>query len=101
MLLDGWIEEIEKYSPRTRTIEKQSLISWRHVSPGILSLYKYHGPKRMLQLSSSVPYNIVFSTYGTVAADFSRGGGVLDQIHWYRLILDEGIYPTFVTTPTF
>lgn len=51
----------------------------------------------MLQLSASLPYNIVFSTYGTVAADFSRGGGMLDRFHWYRLILDEGNWTTFLS----
>ena len=44
----------------------------------------------MLLSSSPIQYNIVLSTYGTVAADFGRGGGVLDCFHWYRLILDEG-----------
>lgn len=62
----------------------------RHVVPGTLSVYKYHGPNRKLPSSSTLPYHIVLSTYGTVAADYSRGGGVLACFHWYRLILDEG-----------
>ncbi|KAK2762331.1 hypothetical protein FQN54_001341 [Arachnomyces sp. PD_36] len=73
LLLDGWIEEIEK-----------------HVVPGTLTYYKYHGQSRAISLSSSLPYHVVFSTYSTVAADFSRGGGVLSGFHWHRLILDEG-----------
>ncbi|RYP61327.1 hypothetical protein DL771_010166 [Monosporascus sp. 5C6A] len=32
---------------------------------------------------------ILADSMGLVAADFSRGGGVLDCFHWYRLILDE------------
>ncbi|KAI1749839.1 hypothetical protein F4782DRAFT_511716 [Xylaria castorea] len=72
LLLDTWVNEIE-----------------RHVVPGTLSVYKYHGPNRKLRLSSPLPYDIVLSTYGTVAADYSRGGGVLACFHWYRLILDE------------
>ncbi|KAI0861631.1 hypothetical protein F4860DRAFT_524233 [Xylaria cubensis] len=72
LLLDTWVNEIE-----------------RHVVPGTLSVYRYHGPNRKLPSSPPLPYNIVLSTYGTVAADHSRGGGVLSYFHWYRLILDE------------
>ncbi|KAI8631123.1 hypothetical protein F5Y19DRAFT_473522 [Xylariaceae sp. FL1651] len=72
LLLDSWVDEIEK-----------------HVAPGTLSCYKYHGSSRQLSSSSPLPYDVVLTTYGTVAADFSRGGGVLSGFHWYRLILDE------------
>ncbi|KAJ8132835.1 hypothetical protein O1611_g787 [Lasiodiplodia mahajangana] len=72
LLLDGWVDEVE-----------------RHVAPGTLSLYKYHGPNRKLPSSPPLPYQIVLSTYATVAADYSRGGGVLACFHWRRLILDE------------
>ncbi|KAK3377269.1 SNF2 family N-terminal domain-containing protein [Lasiosphaeria ovina] len=72
LLLDGWIDEINK-----------------HVTPGTLNYYRYHGPDRRLPLSGDFPYHVVISTYGTVAADFSRGGGVLGFFHWYRLVLDE------------
>ncbi|KAI0971966.1 hypothetical protein F4678DRAFT_478970 [Xylaria arbuscula] len=72
LLLDTWIDEIE-----------------RHVATGTLSVYKYHGPNRKLPSSPPLPYHIVLSTYGTVAADYSRGGGVLTSFHWHRLILDE------------
>ncbi|KAL2843330.1 SNF2 family N-terminal domain-containing protein [Aspergillus pseudoustus] len=74
LLLDGWVDEIEK-----------------HVSPGALTYYKYHGNRRSISLSSSPPYHIVFSTYATVEADFSRSGGrgVLNCFHWHRIVLDE------------
>ncbi|KAI1410434.1 SNF2 family N-terminal domain-containing protein [Hypoxylon sp. FL1857] len=72
LLLDGWISEIEK-----------------HVVPGTVNYYKYHGPNRRLPPSSDFPYDVVLSTYGTVAADFRRGGGVLSNFRWRRLVLDE------------
>ncbi|KAI3323069.1 hypothetical protein HD806DRAFT_535561 [Xylariaceae sp. AK1471] len=72
LLLDTWMDEIEK-----------------HVAPGTLSCYKYHGPSRKLPSSTPLPYDVVLSTYGTLAADFSRGGGVLSCFHWYRVVLDE------------
>ncbi|KAI2464721.1 SNF2 family N-terminal domain-containing protein [Annulohypoxylon bovei var. microspora] len=72
LLLDGWISEIEK-----------------HVVPGTLRYYKYHGPNRRLPVLSNLPYDIILSTYGTVSADLRRGGGVLYSFKWYRLVLDE------------
>ncbi|KAK3342074.1 SNF2 family N-terminal domain-containing protein [Lasiosphaeria hispida] len=75
LLLDGWIEEIKNFH--------------RHVIPGALTYFKYHGAGRCLPSSGPLPYNIVFSTYGTITADFIRGGGVLECFHWYRLVLDE------------
>ncbi|KAH6856125.1 SNF2 family N-terminal domain-containing protein [Chaetomium sp. MPI-CAGE-AT-0009] len=72
LLLDGWIDEITK-----------------HVIPGTLECYRYHGPNRRLPSSGAIPYHVVISTYGTVAADFVRGGGVLGCFRWYRLVLDE------------
>ncbi|KAI1171636.1 hypothetical protein F4777DRAFT_591102 [Nemania sp. FL0916] len=72
LLLESWIDELEK-----------------HVISGTISYYKYHGPDRKLPSSSPPRYHIIFSTYGTIAADSSRGGGVLKNFHWYRLILDE------------
>ncbi|KAI0100544.1 hypothetical protein GGR51DRAFT_351483 [Nemania sp. FL0031] len=72
LLLDSWLDEIEK-----------------HVAPRTVSVYKYHGPNRKLPSSPPLPYDIVLSTYGTVAADHRRGGGVLGCFHWHRLVLDE------------
>ncbi|CAG8962047.1 hypothetical protein HYFRA_00005089 [Hymenoscyphus fraxineus] len=71
VLLNGWIEEVQK-----------------HVAPSTLRYYVYHGPDRHLTISP-LPYHIVFSTYGTVAADYKCGNGVLNLFHWYRIILDE------------
>ncbi|KAI0123677.1 SNF2 family N-terminal domain-containing protein [Xylariales sp. AK1849] len=72
LLLDTWIEEIEK-----------------HVTKGTLTYYKYHGTSRRLSTTSPIPYDIVLSTYSSIAADYSRGGGVLKCFEWYRIILDE------------
>lgn len=66
----------------------------RHVVEGNLSYYKYHGPTRRLNVSNSLPYHVVLTTYTTVAADYGRGGGVLDKFHWYRLVLDEDMSVT-------
>lgn len=48
---------------------------------------------RQLDLESVRSYDIVLSTYGTVAADLARNRGLLNSIHWYRIVLDEGESP--------
>lgn len=58
--------------------------------PGTIRWHKYHGIMRQLDLESVGSYDIVLSTYGTVAADLARNRGLLNQIHWYRIVLDEG-----------
>jgi SWI/SNF-related matrix-associated actin-dependent regulator of chromatin subfamily A3 len=67
----------------------------RHVIGGRISYYKYHGPKRHLSVMGDLPHQIIFTTYATVAADFSQGGGVLDKFFWHRLVLDEGSFAGF------
>ncbi|KAG6366144.1 hypothetical protein INS49_000320 [Diaporthe citri] len=79
LLLDNWLEEITK-----------------HVRPGTLRWHKYHGMMRQLDLKSIGSYDIVLSTYGTVAADLARNRGLLNQIHWYRIVLDEGGQPSLI-----
>ncbi|KAI2909922.1 hypothetical protein CBS147371_9294 [Aspergillus niger] len=74
LLLHGWIDEVRK-----------------HLIPGALKYYKYHGPGRCISLSSPPSDDIIFTTYATVEADFSSSGGnsVLSRFLWHRLILDE------------
>lgn len=62
----------------------------RHIMSGTIRWHKYHGIMRQLDLKSVGSYDIVLSTYGTVAADLARNRGLLNQIHWYRIVLDEG-----------
>ena len=55
-----------------------------------MTYYKYHGSSRSLNTASPLPYDIVLSTYGTIATDFGNGGGALNRFRWHRLVLDEG-----------
>jgi len=36
-------------------------------------------------------FDIVLTTYSTLVADFSNGPGVLHQMQWFRVVLDEGM----------
>ncbi|KAI1321680.1 SNF2 family N-terminal domain-containing protein [Xylariaceae sp. FL0255] len=84
MILDGWVAEIAKHFPAEA-----------------ISVYNYHGANRKLPAISPLPYQVVLSTYDTVASDLSRGGGVLTFFYWYRLILDEAHDIRNLTTQQF
>ncbi|KAK0732943.1 SNF2 family N-terminal domain-containing protein [Lasiosphaeria miniovina] len=71
LLIDGWVNEIE-----------------RHTQPGSITYSKHHGPQRRLDINEPLP-DVVLSTYGTVCAELGRSHGSIRQIHWYRIVLDE------------
>lgn len=67
----------------------------RHLRPGAMSWYTYHGPvKPSTHVLSE--YDIVLTTYETIAAQlkkFHKSNSVEETIYsvtWHRVILDEG-----------
>ncbi|KAH7171251.1 DNA repair and recombination protein RAD5C [Dactylonectria macrodidyma] len=72
LLLSNWIKQIET-----------------HTTPGTIKWYKYHGKERTHDASLFCNYDIVITTYGTIAADFRKRRGVLNGTWWYRCVLDE------------
>ncbi|KAF2116188.1 SNF2 family N-terminal domain-containing protein [Lophiotrema nucula] len=72
LLLDIWTEEIV-----------------RHIMPGTLRFYRYHGSRRHISLQDLLQYDVLLTTYATVAAEFCRGQSMLNHIEWFRVVLDE------------
>ncbi|KAF5004201.1 hypothetical protein FDECE_9283 [Fusarium decemcellulare] len=60
----------------------------RHFAAGTLSAVIFHGPKRPSNKEDLTSASIVLTTYATVVADLG-GLGVLGQMSWYRIVLDE------------
>lgn len=90
VLMDGWIKEIEKLnSPGPSLFDITDHLP-RHLLPGSLSCLKYHGQNRTTEPLMLLQHDIVLTTYGTVAADISRGRTMLHRINWFRVVLDEG-----------
>ncbi|CAD7697990.1 unnamed protein product, partial [Ostreobium quekettii] len=56
---------------------------------GTLKVYMYHGD-RTRQPERLAHYDIVITTYETLASDFTNNCRALLSVHWHRLILDEG-----------
>ncbi|XXG96437.1 hypothetical protein Hte_002720 [Hypoxylon texense] len=72
LVIDTWVDEIRK-----------------HIYPGYLSYYKYHGPRREDDINKLFSSDMVLTTYATVAMEMSNGRNVLRNVEWFRIILDE------------
>jgi SNF2 family DNA or RNA helicase len=65
-----------------------------HVKPGTLKYCIYHGPNRTSVTHILADHDIVITTYGTIAAEFSSKTQKQDvspirRLRWFRIILDE------------
>lgn len=61
------------------------------IAPNVLSVLKYHGPKRECITKELLKFDILLTTYATVASEFGQGSGPLYGVTWFRIVLDEGI----------
>ncbi|KAF8247265.1 hypothetical protein K440DRAFT_308066 [Wilcoxina mikolae CBS 423.85] len=71
-LLANWCEEIEK-----------------HVAKGSISVYRYHGPNRILDPMKLREFDIILTTYSTITWEHSNKNPPLESINFFRLVLDE------------
>ena len=65
----------------------------RHVHPGTLRYWVYHGPKRSEDMVSMLAHDIVITTYDVVATEWKnvdKGPRSLFLVNWRRIVLDEG-----------
>ena len=64
-----------------------------HVKPGTFHSHIYHGPNRATTAYELTKYDVVITTYGTVASEALKAGqsfdGPLYQTKWFRIVLDE------------
>ena len=70
----------------------------RHLYPGTLRCWLYHGPKRSADIVSILAHDIVITTYDVVATEWKsvdKGPRPLFLVNWRRIVLDEGklLYP--------
>ncbi|KAM7196379.1 SNF2 family N-terminal domain containing protein [Naviculisporaceae sp. PSN 640] len=67
----------------------------QHIKPGGLSYHIYHGPNRVKDVAQLANYDLVITTYGSVSSELNarakkkRGIYPLEQIGWFRIVLDE------------
>jgi len=69
----------------------------RHFRTGTFWLVTFHGPKRTSNVDSLEKCDIVLTTFNTVASDWDKrakpqqGSRDIFDIHWRRIVLDEGL----------
>lgn len=67
----------------------------QHIQPGTLKYYVYHGAGRIKDIKKLAEYDLVITTYGSVASEFNhrckkkQGVYPLEEINWFRIVLDE------------
>ncbi|OAG19999.1 hypothetical protein CC77DRAFT_937415 [Alternaria alternata] len=74
-ILALWFQELDKHFDES--------------SRRVLKAIKYHGPHRHAPTDRFLEADIVITTYHTLASDLTGTKGVLRDIEWYRLVLDE------------
>ncbi|KAI1412100.1 SNF2 family N-terminal domain-containing protein [Hypoxylon sp. FL1857] len=71
-LIDEWLSDIHD-----------------HLLSGELHVLKHHGSTKARSAEELLQYDIVLSTYSTVASDFRSEEPVLYDVNWFRVVLDE------------
>lgn len=74
--------------PSAQILENWEAEVETHFMTGALRYMRFHGQRRPQDLQTLTEYDIVFTTYATLAADH-RGQALLYRIAWYRIVLDE------------
>ncbi|KAI9736111.1 MAG: hypothetical protein M1818_006287 [Claussenomyces sp. TS43310] len=66
----------------------------QHIAPGTLKYHIYHGSSRIKDVNRLADFDLVITTYGSVASEFNKrskraGDFPLEEINWFRIVLDE------------
>ena len=55
-----------------------------------MNIHVYHGRSREIDPKSLADWDLVLTTYHTVAAEAIQSPAPLNSITWFRIVLDEG-----------
>ena len=67
----------------------------QHIQPGTLKYHIYHGSNRIKDIERLAQFDLVITTYGSVASEHNKrakgkdGNFPLEDMNWFRVVLDE------------
>lgn len=67
----------------------------QHIKPGTMTYHIYHGPNRVKDVDELAQFDLVITTYGSLVSELNsrnrrkRGVYPLEEIAWFRVVLDE------------
>lgn len=67
----------------------------QHIKPGTCKYHIYHGAQRVKDVDTLASFDLVITTYGSVSSEVGarskgkRGPHPLEEIGWFRIVLDE------------
>ena len=57
-----------------------------------MNVCKYHGQDRQSCPEQLLDYDIVLTTFATISAEHNKASPPLQQLEWFRIVLDEGMF---------
>lgn len=63
-----------------------------HLQSNHIRVLKHHGSSKAQEMKYLLQYDIVLTTYATLASEYQKEQSLLYEINWFRFVLDEVMF---------